>query len=122
MQGLLVRDGRVLIGRRKHEPQKGMWDLPGGFLEEGEEPLAGLRREFREETGLEVEPLEWLGTNIDRYGPSYVLSLSWLVRGDGEPVADDDVEELAWFRAEELPEEMAFPSQEAVLRHWRERR
>jgi len=122
VQGLLVRDGRVLIGRRKHEPQKGMWDLPGGFLEEGEEPLAGLRREFREETGLEVEPLEWLGTNIDRYGPSYVLSLSWLVRGDGEPVADDDVEELAWFGAEALPEEMAFPSQEAVLRHWRERR
>jgi len=58
VQGLLVRNGRVLIGRRKIEPRKGCWDLPGGFLEEGEPPLEGLRREFLEETGLEVEPVE----------------------------------------------------------------
>jgi ADP-ribose pyrophosphatase YjhB (NUDIX family) len=120
VQGLLVRDGRVLIGRRKHEPQKGMWDLPGGFLEEGEQPGAGLRREFLEETGIEVEPVEWLGVNIDPYGPTFVLSLSWVVRGEGEPVADDDVEELHWFGPDELPEEMAFPSQNAVLRRWAE--
>ena len=65
VQGLLVRDGRVLIGRRKIEPRKGYWDLPGGFLEEGEDPLAGLRREFLEETGLEVEPEEWVGAFVD---------------------------------------------------------
>src|SRR3954447_8464726 len=121
VQGLLVRDGRVLIGRRKHEPRKGMWDLPGGFLEEGEEPFDGLRREFLEETGLEVEPLEWLGANIDSYDSTFVLALSWAVSGDGDPVAADDVEELAWFGPDELPEEMAFRSQNAVLRLWVER-
>ena len=121
VQGLLVRDGRVLIGRRKHEPRKGTWDLPGGFLEEGEEPLDGLRREFLEETGLEVEPLEWLGASIDPYDSSFVLALTWLVAGEGEPEAADDVEELVWFAPAELPQEMAFPSQNAVLRRWRER-
>ena len=55
-----MRDGRVLIGRRKIEPKQGHWDLPGGFLEEGEKPLDGLRREFLEETGLAIEPVEWL--------------------------------------------------------------
>jgi 8-oxo-dGTP diphosphatase len=97
-----------------------MWDLPGGFLEEGEEPLAGLRREFLEETGIEVEPVEWLGTGIDPYGPAFVLSLSWVVSGEGEPEAADDVEKLEWFAPDELPEEMAFPTQHVVLRRWLE--
>jgi len=118
VQGLLVRDGKVLIGRRKIEPRKGYWDLPGGFLEEGERPLDGLRREFREETGLEVEPVEWVGAFVDPYDPHYVLGLTWIVEGEGEPRAADDVEELAWFGPDELPEEMAFASQHEVLRIW----
>ena len=58
------------------EPRQGYWDLPGGFLEEGEEPLDGLRREFREETGLEVEPVEWLGAFVDPYDRYFVLGLT----------------------------------------------
>ena len=72
---------------------------PGGFLEEGEEPLDGLAREFREETGLEVEPVEWLGAHLEPYDHYFVLGLTWLVRGDGEPGAADDVEELRLVRA-----------------------
>ena len=50
----LVEDaeGRVLLARRAVEPYLGLWDCPGGFLEEGEHPLDGLRRELEEETGL----------------------------------------------------------------------
>ena len=118
VQGLLVRNGRVLIGRRKIEPRKGYWDLPGGFLEEGEAPLDGLRREFREETGLDVEPVEWFGAYVDPYDAGFVLGLTWIVEADGEPAAADDIEELAWFGPDELPEEMAFASQNEVLRLW----
>jgi ADP-ribose pyrophosphatase YjhB (NUDIX family) len=118
VQGLLERDGRVLLARRGIEPRLGYWDLPGGFLEEGEKALDGLRRELREETGLEVEPVEWLGAYVDPYDDHYVLGLSWLVRGDGEPRADDDVAELAWFGPDELPAEMAFASQNEVLALW----
>ena len=43
----LVDDaGRVLLARRAYEPDAGLWDVPGGFLEEGESPLDGLRREL----------------------------------------------------------------------------
>jgi 8-oxo-dGTP diphosphatase len=121
VQGLLVRDGRVLIGRRKIGPRKVHWDLPGGFLEEGEEPLDGLRREFLEETGIEIEPIEWLGAFIDPYDAQFVLGLTWLVRGEGKPVAADDVEKLAWFGPGDLPREMAFASQSILLRLWAER-
>ena len=98
-----------------------MWDIPGGFLEEGEEALEGLRRELEEETGIVVEPVEWLGAYVDPYDGYFVLGLAWLVRGDGEPQAADDVAELAWFAPDELPTEMAFPSQHRVLALWASR-
>jgi ADP-ribose pyrophosphatase YjhB (NUDIX family) len=118
VQGVLERDGRVLLARRAIEPRRGLWDLPGGFLEEGEEALEGLRREFLEETGIAVEPVEWLGAYVDPYDGYHVLGLSWLVHGEGEPRPADDVAELRWFGARELPGEMAFASQHEVLRVW----
>ena len=116
-QGILERDGRVLLAKRAHEPRKGYWDLPGGFVEESESPADGLRREFREETGLDVEPVELMRIDIEPYGHRYVFSVTYIVRGDGEPVPADDVDELRWFGADELPE-MAFPGQNLVLAAW----
>jgi len=87
VQGVLERDGRILLGRRAIEPRIGHWDLPGGFLEEGEEALDGLRREFKEETGLDVEPADWLGAFMDPYDNYFVLGLTWIVHAEGEPRA-----------------------------------
>ena len=113
----LERDGPVLLGRRAHEPRKGHWDLPGGFVDESEDPLDALRREFLEETGLDVEPAEFLRIDVEPYEHRHVFSVTWIVRADGEPVAADYVEELRWFARDELPE-MAFPGQDKVLRVW----
>jgi 8-oxo-dGTP diphosphatase len=118
VQGILERDGRVLLARRAFEPRRGHWDLPGGFLGETEDPTDGLRREFREETGLDVEPVELMRIDIEPYDEKHVFSVTWIVRGDGEPQPADDVDELRWFARDELPEEMAFPGQERVLRAW----
>ena len=122
VEGVLERERKVLLARRKFEPHRGCWDIPGGFLEEGEEPVAGLKREFREETGIEIEPVEWLGTHLEPYDNYFVLGLSWLVSGEGEPRPADDVEELAWFGAGELPVQMAFSHQDELLRNWGARR
>jgi 8-oxo-dGTP diphosphatase len=118
--------GRVLLARRAGEPFRGYWDLPGGFLEEAEHPLDGLRRELLEETGLEVEPREFIGIWVDRYGDAEdapaTLNLYWaarVVRGDAR--AADDVSELRWFALDELPprEELAFHIAD-VLVAWRD--
>jgi ADP-ribose pyrophosphatase YjhB (NUDIX family) len=121
VQGILERDGRVLLARRGREPRQGHWDLPGGFLDEAETPASGLRREFLEETGLEIELVELLRIDIEPYGDRSVFSVSWLVRDvddSREPRAADDVAEVRWFGRDELPVEMAFPGQVGVLREW----
>jgi 8-oxo-dGTP diphosphatase len=115
----------VLLARRAHEPDAGLWDAPGGFLEEGENPLDGLRRELREETGLEVEPGRFVGTFVDTYGVGPdappVLNLVWeagIVGGEAAPA--DDVAELRWFALDALPpeEEVAFRWLAPSLREW----
>jgi ADP-ribose pyrophosphatase YjhB (NUDIX family) len=128
--GALCEDelGRLMLVRRAIEPRKGKWDTPGGFLDEGEAPLDGLRRELREETGLEVEPDEFFGALTDLYGDGpaaqFVLSLNWtahILAGTPEPA--DDVAEIRWFAADELPgeDETAFASVYSLVQGWRER-
>jgi len=56
--GVVIHRGRVLLVLRGAEPLKGRWSLPGGMLELGEELADGVRRELKEETGLDVEPVE----------------------------------------------------------------
>ena len=124
----LVEDGegRVLLARRGIEPDMGKWDVIGGFLDEYEHPLDGLRREVREETGLEVEPGEFVCATVDWYGegPDAVatLNLTWTARIlSGEPAPEDDVAELRWFTPDELPhpDELAFRRISEVLAAWR---
>ena len=113
----VIRDeaGRILLARRAYDPGAGLWDLLGGFMNEGEEPLEALGRELREETGLEVEPGDYLGGLPERYGEDgiWTVNFYWAGRlGPGEPQPADDVAELAWFPAGALPprDQFAFPN------------
>jgi ADP-ribose pyrophosphatase YjhB (NUDIX family) len=116
--------GRLLLARRAHEPFRGLWDTPGGFVEEGEHPLDALRRELREETGLAVEPGRFVGVWMDTYGDgpgaASTLNLYWEARVlGGELSPADDVAELAWFGRDELSTvELAFTTVGDALRAW----
>jgi 8-oxo-dGTP diphosphatase len=99
---VVVNEGRVLLVRRGHEPLKGTWSLPGGLLEVGESITAGVIREVREETGLEVEPVELIELldRIHREGERvryhYVIAdyLCRVVRGNLK--AASDAEDARW--------------------------
>src|ERR1022692_1463472 len=54
---IILKRDRILMAQRGKQPLKGWWSLPGGALETGESLADGVRREVREETGLEVRPL-----------------------------------------------------------------
>jgi ADP-ribose pyrophosphatase YjhB (NUDIX family) len=124
----LVEDdaGRLLLARRAVEPYRGLWDPVGGFLEEGEHPLDGLRREVLEETGLAGEPGRFVGAWMDVYGDApeaaATLNLYWTMRlAPGDPVAADDVAELRWFAPDDLPgpDELAFTAVVDALAEWK---
>jgi 8-oxo-dGTP diphosphatase len=122
---LVDEQGRVLLARRTNDPGAGLWDLLGGFVEEGEEGLTALRREIAEETGLEIVPLEFLGAYPDRYGDEgiFTLNLYWTARITGGELAleADELAEVAWFAPDELPDadEFAFANTVEALGEWR---
>jgi 8-oxo-dGTP diphosphatase len=123
-QALVERDGRVLLGRRRFDPSAGLWDIPGGFVNEHEHPLEALHRELREETGLEIEISEFLGIWMQGYGERNVLCLTWLAHSvGGTEHAGDDLVELRWFAPDELPRphELAFETFVEILSLWRAR-
>jgi 8-oxo-dGTP diphosphatase len=86
---------------------KGRYDVPGGFLLPGEEPIEGLKREVREETGSEIDVSidDCLQIVPHTYGDEgdFVLSIGFKARlVSGEPQPDDDVAELRWVTEGEL--------------------
>jgi len=106
--GVVVHHQRALLIRRGCEPLKGQWSIPGGMLELGEELAEGVRRELKEETGLDVEPLEIVAAfdRITREGKRikyhYVIVdyVCLLRRGRLKPASD--VVDARWVRREEM--------------------
>jgi len=105
--GLLVRNGRVLLGKRTSMKRfAGMWDAFGGHLVPCEEPATALIRELQEELGIRVTAPRFLGiyedvdpTSKDLFRHYLFLVGQWL----GEPrIANEEHSEIRWFAAEEI--------------------
>ena len=109
--GILIDDaGRVLVTRRAPEAhQGGLWEFPGGKVEENETILAALARELQEELGVLVEATEALMVLDHDYGDKQVrLDVHCVTRWSGEPRGLEG-QPLAWQQPEEL-RDWAFPA------------
>jgi len=111
--------GEVLLCVRAHEPDRGKLDLPGGFLEWAEHPVDAVRREAREELGVEIEVGAMLGFVMDRYDHEEVatLNIPFLARiVSGTPTPADDVAAIRWMRIEEIDRgQLAFRNNAIIL-------
>jgi ADP-ribose pyrophosphatase YjhB (NUDIX family) len=114
---LIESDGRVLLVRRVNEPFKGLWTLPAGFVDAGEDPAEAASRECHEETGLDVSIKEVLdvvaGTEHER-GANFIIVYRAEITG-GSMIPGDDADEVEWFSRQELPP-LAFRATAKVLR------
>ncbi|MEA2447253.1 MAG: hypothetical protein QOK47_890 [Actinomycetota bacterium] len=118
----IVKDGKALTTIRARDPEKGRHDVPGGFLQPREDPIDGLKREVREELGIEVEAdvEDCISMVPHAYGTEddWVLALGFKARWvSGEPVPADDVAAIEWVTEEELDDlDFAWPHDRELLR------
>ncbi len=113
-------EGIVLI-KRKNEPFKGRWAIPGGFQEWGESLETTAIREAREETSLDVELLVQLSTysNPDRDPRGPVNGIGYVARATGTPKGEDDAKEAKVFSLDELPFPLAFDHDKRIEEYLR---
>jgi len=119
---LIVSDNEGLyLIKRKHDPFKNMWALPGGFLNCGEESLEeAALRELREETSLETLPealvLICVNSEPNRDPRGHVIDHVYLVVSyTGVPEANDDAKEIRYFKFNDLPE-LAFDHLKSITK------
>lgn len=104
-----TENGReVLLIKRKNEPYKGSWALPGGFVEEGEALEEAASRELEEETGLERVPLHQVAAfgDPDRDPRGHTISIAFTggVDTSRKVKGGDDAAEAEWHRIDKLPQ------------------
>ncbi len=120
--GGIVRDGdgRFLLVRRGRPPSEGLWSIPGGRVEPGEDDAAAVARELREETGLDVHVGPLTGV-VERPGPGGVTyeiyDYAATVAG-GTLRAGDDASEVRWVSPEALRKLPTAPGLLDALTQW----
>ncbi|TDB92540.1 NUDIX domain-containing protein [Actinomadura sp. 7K534] len=97
-------DGRLLLVKRARPPGEGLWSIPGGRVEPGEDDAAALVRELKEETGLDVVVGALAGT-VERPGPggvTYEIHDYAATVAGGTLRAGDDAAEARWIAPDAL--------------------
>lgn len=108
---VILYGGGIVLVRRKNEPFKDFWAIPGGFVEYGERVEEAAVREAKEETGLDVQLIGLIGVYSDpgRDPRGHTVTTAFLARGRGQLKGGDDASEARVFKREELEAiELAF--------------
>jgi 8-oxo-dGTP diphosphatase len=113
---LIEQDDRILLVRRVNEPYRGLWTLPAGFIDAGEDPARAAERECLEETGLSVRVTRVLdiiaGREHDRGADIVIAYQGKVITGKLSP--GDDADAVDWFERKKLPP-LAFTATQKIL-------
>ncbi|MBI5151281.1 MAG: NUDIX hydrolase [Candidatus Pacebacteria bacterium] len=101
---IIEKDHAILLVKRKFDPHKNTWDIPGGFLNSDESFESALHRELFEELGVEINIVRYLGSEADEYNGRPIINTIFLCTiVSGTPVPTDDIAEIQWFDRENMP-------------------
>jgi ADP-ribose pyrophosphatase YjhB (NUDIX family) len=117
---IILLNGKVLLIHRRNPPHG--WALPGGFVEHGETVEDAVRREMKEETGLDLEDLRQFRVYSDpaRDPRGHVVSVVFAARGVGKPEAGDDADRYRLVDLNAVPEAELVFDHALILRDFRE--
>ncbi len=115
---VVEHDGKILMCKRAIQPQKGMWTIPAGFLEQGEAPEEGAVREAYEEATARIEIIDLLAIYAVRHiSQVHMMYRARLLDPNIEPGLES--EEVAMYGWDDIPhKQLAFPSVHWVLDHY----
>ena len=113
---LIEQNGKVLMVRRSVDPARGLWTLPAGYVDAGEDPASAVVRECLEETGLKVGVSGLLTVLFGQEHPrgAHIIIFYRVEIKSGELVPGDDVDQVAFFSPNDLPP-LAFSTTRQVL-------
>lgn len=114
----ILRDGRLLLVKRLRAPEAGHWSLPGGKVEFGERLADAVKREIREEVGLEIERLRPLGIvemiGVDDQHWVSPIYLAEARPGDAVNNEPEKLEAIGWFAPDAPPAPLAMAARQAL--------
>ncbi len=117
---LVIDDGKLLMVKRDREPGKGLWTVPGGRVEHGEYLDQALRREVKEETGIDIE-VGGLAGIFEVVGEDHFVIHDYaahLTTEGQEAVVGDEVAEVRWVPLEEITDLECTPRFVETLKAW----
>jgi 8-oxo-dGTP diphosphatase len=129
---MILRDGKVLLGKRHDDPAKadselhgeGTWTMPGGKLHFGESFEQAAAREVAEETGLRISGIELVSVTNDVSGDAHFVTIGFLCdKFQGEPkvMEPDEITRWEWFALDKIPRPI-FPPSEKILKNYSAKR
>lgn len=118
--GIVLRDEKILLGQRLGS-YEGKWCIPCGYVEWGEGVYMAAQREYKEETGLNIEIQSVYTVHSNFHNPEqYTVGIWFLVEEKGGVLqAFDDLTDVGFFTFEDIPE-LAFPTDEIVIHQLKE--
>lgn len=120
---IIIKDGKVLLGKRKGSHGEGSWSFPGGHLEFGEDVFACARREVMEETGVEITNLRnatFTNDIFEKEGKHYVtlFVVAEILSGVVEVKEPNKCDGWEWFSWDALPEPLFVPIQNLLKQNF----